>query len=292
MADEPALRRWAGFLALPPNAAARRCGWSGRAPTASGAGPATRPPTRTTIPSAPSWRRSWPRPWPSASRRRGGRRAHLDRRIDEVMAFEKWKAATRPRRVRAAAAAKARSRALSPRRASRRSSDAGPERSGLDPSGSPRGAGSQPVDVAHLAARPRLALAVEPDARVRLAGERRPARRPRRRAGWSSPPGRARAVGPSGQPAMARMCCSNWSTSQPSSVQWPVLCTRGANLVDQQAAVVALEQLDADHARHSRGRSAGGGDALGLRRPAPARPAAGALVRRRMPFSWWFSARG
>ena len=32
----------------------------------------------------------------------------------------------------------------------------------------------------------------------------------------------------SGQPVTARMCCSNWSTAQPSWVQWPVLWTRGA----------------------------------------------------------------
>ena len=31
-----------------------------------------------------------------------------------------------------------------------------------------------------------------------------------------------------GQPATARMCCSNWLTMQASSVQWPELCTRGA----------------------------------------------------------------
>ena len=33
----------------------------------------------------------------------------------------------------------------------------------------------------------------------------------------------AAVVDPSGQPATARMCCSNWSTSQPSRVQWPEL---------------------------------------------------------------------
>ena len=32
----------------------------------------------------------------------------------------------------------------------------------------------------------------------------------------------------SGQPATARMCCSNWLVAQASSVQWPELWTRGA----------------------------------------------------------------
>src|SRR5229473_1363069 len=31
-----------------------------------------------------------------------------------------------------------------------------------------------------------------------------------------------------GQPATARICCSNCDTEHPSSVQWPELCTRGA----------------------------------------------------------------
>jgi hypothetical protein len=37
-----------------------------------------------------------------------------------------------------------------------------------------------------------------------------------------------RVPSPSGQPVIARMCCSNWSTAQPACVQWPELCTRGA----------------------------------------------------------------
>ncbi len=38
-----------------------------------------------------------------------------------------------------------------------------------------------------------------------------------------------RSVVPSGQPATARMWFSNWLTAQASMVQWPLLCTRGAN---------------------------------------------------------------
>ena len=37
-----------------------------------------------------------------------------------------------------------------------------------------------------------------------------------------------RAGSPSGQPATARICCSNWEQAQASMVQWPELCTRGA----------------------------------------------------------------
>ena len=46
---------------------------------------------------------------------------------------------------------------------------------------------------------------------------------------------------------MARTCCSNWEVSAPSIVQWPLLCTRGANLVDQRA-VGGGEEFDRQHA--------------------------------------------
>ena len=36
-------------------------------------------------------------------------------------------------------------------------------------------------------------------------------------------------VAPSGIPMIARTWFSNWLVSAPSMVQWPELCTRGAN---------------------------------------------------------------
>ena len=73
------------------------------------------------------------------------------------------------------------------------------------------------------------------------------------------------------------MCCSNWSTSQPSSVQWPVLCTRGAN------SLTSRRRRRARTARrrsrpHSRGRRAG------WRRSA--RPRRAASGRGRRPARW------
>ena len=37
------------------------------------------------------------------------------------------------------------------------------------------------------------------------------------------------AASPSGHPSTARRCCSNWLVTEPSIVQWPELCTRGAH---------------------------------------------------------------
>ena len=52
---------------------------------------------------------------------------------------------------------------------------------------------------------------------------------------------------PSGQPQMARTCCSNWSVTQTASVQCPELWTRRA-IVDQQPAAAEHEELDAEDA--------------------------------------------
>ena len=74
--------------------------------------------------------------------------------------------------------------------------------------------------------RPRLALAVEVHA-VALATVATPVLGRPRRSDCAFRP--ARRVGsPSGQPAMARICCSNCEVEAPSSVQWPELWTRGA----------------------------------------------------------------
>ena len=83
-------------------------------------------------------------------------------------------------------------------------------------------------DMAHLAARPRGGLAVEMHGGARH-------RQPVARSSSTSSPIRLvistrpwRIGLPSGQPAIARMCCSNCEIDAPSSVQWPELCTRGA----------------------------------------------------------------
>ena len=67
---------------------------------------------------------------------------------------------------------------------------------------------------------------------------------------------RPRRIGlPSGQPATARMCCSNCDTEAPSMVQWPELCTRGAISLTSTACPVPSahdEHLDRRARRHSR----------------------------------------
>jgi len=48
----------------------------------------------------------------------------------------------------------------------------------------------------------------------------------------------------------ARICCSNWKQAQASMVQWPLLWTRGCDLIDQQRSFAADKQLhreDADY---------------------------------------------
>ena len=55
------------------------------------------------------------------------------------------------------------------------------------------------------------------------------------------------AVEPSGQPSTARRWFSNWLVSAPSIVQWPELCTRGANSLASELAV-DVEELDREHA--------------------------------------------
>ena len=54
-------------------------------------------------------------------------------------------------------------------------------------------------------------------------------------------------VEPSGRPSTARRWFSNWLVSAPSIVQWPVLCTRGANSF-ASSLPLDLEQLDREHA--------------------------------------------
>ena len=74
---------------------------------------------------------------------------------------------------------------------------------------------------------------------------------------------------PSGQPAIARMCCSNCETEAPSSVQWPELCTRGAISLTRTFGPFSLvqhEHLDREHADIvERGRDLAG-DRAGLLR--------------------------
>ena len=53
---------------------------------------------------------------------------------------------------------------------------------------------------------------------------------------------------PSGQPATARMCCSNCDTEAPSSVQWPELCTRGAISLTSRPPSREHEHLHRQHA--------------------------------------------
>ena len=95
--------------------------------------------------------------------------------------------------------------------------------------------GDQPRDVAHLAAGPRLALAVEMQARVGIGDELRASGRPRQPSRLSITASACRSVGPSGRPAIARTHCSNCETAQASIVQWPELCGRGRQFVDQHA---------------------------------------------------------
>ena len=89
---------------------------------------------------------------------------------------------------------------------------------------------AQRGEVAHLAAGARLGLAVEveptpapPALRAQAA-----ASSPEVAHRFTIAAGRSSSVEPSGSPQTARTCCSNWLTTQASSVQCPELCGRGA----------------------------------------------------------------
>ena len=73
---------------------------------------------------------------------------------------------------------------------------------------------------------------------------------------------------PSGQPAMARMCCSNCEIEAPSSVQCPELCTRGAislTSIFGPPSAGDHEHLDREHADIIQRVGDLLGDAAGLR---------------------------
>ena len=63
-------------------------------------------------------------------------------------------------------------------------------------------------------------------------------------------------VAPSGQPAIARICCSNCETAQASMVQWPELCTRGAISLTSSLspASSSTRNISAPSRRHNRDR--------------------------------------
>ena len=100
-------------------------------------------------------------------------------------------------------------------------------------------------DVAHLAAGPRLGLAVEVEAGVRLAGSlaQASAASPIRFSIIGVASGRARS--PSGSPQMARMCCSNWPVE--AAVLGPVagIVHARRDLVDHAGRRRGDEELDA-----------------------------------------------
>ena len=73
-------------------------------------------------------------------------------------------------------------------------------------------------------------------------------------------------MSPSGQPQMARMCCSNCEVTQASLVQWPELWTRGAiSLTSSVSRRRQHEHLDREHADVAEGLGdlLGNGDGLG-----------------------------
>ena len=106
-------------------------------------------------------------------------------------------------------------------------------------------------DVPHLAARPRRTLAVEVHGRARAPSAIAHSRGCRRRSDWSWSPSPWRTGLPSGQPAMARMCCSNCEIE--AAVQRPVagIVHARRDLVDQHlrpAVSSDHEHLDREHA--------------------------------------------
>ena len=73
---------------------------------------------------------------------------------------------------------------------------------------------------------------------------------------------------PSGQPAMARMCCSNCEIVAPSSVQCPELCTRGAISLTRTFGPAAASPARTSRPRarrHSRAHRRSSGDRARLR---------------------------
>ena len=140
-------------------------------------------------------------------------------------------------------------------------------------------------DVPHLAAAPRLGLAVQVQLGGRMAQHlaprglaRRVAARRRttgRPAGSPSRPACAGACRPAAGPASTRACCSNCDVTHASIVKWPLLCGRGAISLTSSVAVARDEHLHAQHAAvverrrdarrrcRARGSASVGGDARG-----------------------------
>ena len=137
-----------------------------------------------------------------------------------------------------------------------------------------------PGEVPHLAPRPGLAFAVEMHAGVPQLPGAPPPSSPSR---FTISASECRAPSPSGQPQIARTCCSNWSIRQAASVQWPGVMHPRRDLVHHQPAP-GHEQLDPDHPDIvERGQDPPGDQhrVLRHRRPAPPpAPASGAGCRR------------
>ena len=141
--------------------------------------------------------------------------------------------------------------------------------------------------MAHLAAGPRLALAVEVEVRGRIGEDLAPSRPPRRRPDCAiSTRGAVRSVAPSGRPQIARIWFSNCEVARALDRPVAAIVDARRHLVEHRLAADG-EKLERQHADivervgDPRGQRLGLGDCAG-RAPAPA----GTLEATRMPPSW------
>ena len=103
--------------------------------------------------------------------------------------------------------------------------------------------------------------------------------------------GRRSVVAPNGSPQTARTCCSNWLVTQPSIVQCPELCGRGASsLMINLPSPLRNISTARSPTSLSLTATAQASSRASLATRTPIR--AGAMVRSRMPLRWIFSQTG
>ena len=155
-------------------------------------------------------------------------------------------------------------------------------------------------DVAHLAAAPRLRLAVQVQLGRRMAQHLAPLRLARRAlaspSNHRSPSrftitaGVCCRVSPSGRSASTRACCSNCDVTQASIEKCPLLCGRGAISLTSSAPSRVDEHLDAEDAAVIERRGDARCDLAGAGDRASALTRAGTIDTSRMPSRCRFSA--